>query len=91
MVPYSLLRDREARLWLRISAPRHPLPARPPDLVQDKKGGTKDGLAYSSARHRYGVAVSDGLPDSIRCAEGMHRHESGTVLAAATQDYSYTR
>jgi hypothetical protein len=37
------------------------------------------------------VAVSDGLPDSIRCAEGMHRHESGTVLAAATQDYSYTR
>ena len=78
---------REARLRLRISALRHPLPARPSDPALDKKGGTTDGLAHSSARHRYGVAVYNGLPDFIRCAEGMRRHESGILFVAATQDY----
>jgi hypothetical protein len=80
MVPYSLLHGREARLRLKISALRHPLPARPSDPALDKKGDTTDGLAHSSARHRYGVAVQNGFLDFIRCAEGMRR-------VAATQGH----
>ena len=87
MVPYSLLHSRAARLRLRMSALRHPLPARPSDPATDKKSSTTDGSAHSSARHRYGVAVHNGLLDLIRCAKGMRRYESGVLFVAATQDY----